>query len=103
MRPRNSTSLYSSAASDVYKSKVYFPNPMADKTRILKENVPGKWYVDDSCTPCHVCLEEAPKLLKYNEDQTYVYFFKQPQSADELDAAQRALDICPTGSIGNDN
>ncbi len=51
---------------------------MADKTRILKENVPGKWYVDDSCTPCHVCLEEAPQLLKYNDDQTYVYFFKQP-------------------------
>jgi ferredoxin len=83
--------------------RVYFRNPMADKTRILKENLPGKWYVDDSCTPCHVCLEEAPKLLKYNEDQTYVYFFKQPESADELDAAQRALDICPTGSIGNDN
>ena len=80
-----------------------FLTHMADKTRILKENVPGKWYVDDSCTPCHVCLEEAPKLLKYNEDQTYVYFFKQPESAEELDAAQRALDICPTGSIGNDN
>jgi len=76
---------------------------MADKTRILKENVPGKWYVDDSCTPCHVCLEEAPKLLRYNEDQTYVYFFKQPETPEELDAAQRALDICPTGSIGNDN
>ncbi|NDD56696.1 MAG: ferredoxin [Verrucomicrobia bacterium] len=68
---------------------------MADKTRILKENVPGKWYVDDSCTPCHVCLEEAPKLLKYNDDQTYVYFFKQPETPEELDAAQRALDICP--------
>ena len=76
---------------------------MADKTRILKENVPGQWYVDDSCTPCHVCLEEAPKLLKYNADQTYVYFFKQPETPEEIDAAQRALDICPTGSIGSDN
>jgi ferredoxin len=73
------------------------------QTRILKENVPGQWYVDDSCTPCHVCLEEAPKLLKYNEDQTYVYFFKQPETPEEVDAAQRALDICPTGSIGSDN
>jgi ferredoxin len=41
-------------------------------------------------------------LLKYNDDQTYVYFFKQPESAEELDAAQRALDICPTGAIGSD-
>jgi len=82
---------------------IVYGHPVADKTRILKENVPGKWYVDDSCTPCHVCLEEAPKLLKYNEDQTYVYFFQQPQTPEELDAAQRALDICPTGSIGNDN
>jgi ferredoxin len=32
-----------------------------------------------------------------------VYFFQQPQTPEEFDAAQRALDICPTGSIGNDN
>jgi ferredoxin len=75
---------------------------MADKTRKLPENVPGKWYVDDSCTPCHVCLEEAPDLLKYNDDETSVFFFKQPATAEEEDHAQRALDICPTGSIGND-
>jgi ferredoxin len=76
---------------------------MADKTRILKENVPGKWYVDDSCTPCHVCLEEAPKLLKYNEDQTYVYFFKQPETPEELDAAQRALEQVrqPAAAVGH--
>jgi ferredoxin len=75
---------------------------MADNTRKLPENVPGKWYVDDTCTPCHVCLDEAPGMLKYNDDQTYVFVYKQPETADELDAASRALDICPTGSIGND-
>jgi ferredoxin len=77
-------------------------NTMADNTRKLPENVPGKWYVDDACTPCHVCLDEAPQLLKYNDDQTYVYFFKQPETPEENDAAQRALDICPTAAIGND-
>lgn len=76
---------------------------MADKTRILPENVAGKWYVDDTCTPCHVCLDEAPDLLKYNDDETYVYFFKQPASEQENEQAQSALDICPTGAIGNDN
>lgn len=75
---------------------------MADPNSKLPENVPGKWYVDDSCTPCHVCLDEAPGLLKYNDDETYVYFYKQPESADELEAAERALEVCPTGSIGND-
>jgi ferredoxin len=75
---------------------------MADKTKKLPESVPGKWYVDDACTPCHVCLDEAPQLLKYNEDETYVYFFKQPTDADEEAAAQRALEICPTGAIGDD-
>jgi len=75
---------------------------MADKDAKLPENVPGKWYVDDTCTPCHVCLEEAPQLLKYNDDETYVYFFKQPEGEEEEDAAQNALDICPTGSIGDD-
>ncbi len=75
---------------------------MADSSRKLPENVPGKWYVDDSCTPCHVCLDEAPGILKYNDDQTYVYVYKQPSTPEEEEAAQRALDVCPTGSIGND-
>jgi len=75
---------------------------MADKNAKLPENVPGKWYVDDTCTPCHVCLDEASDLLKYNDDETYVYFFKQPSTPEEEDHAQRAMEICPTGSIGND-
>ena len=40
--------------------------------------------------------------LKYNDDETAVYFFKQPEGADEAGAAQRAMDICPTLAIGND-
>lgn len=75
---------------------------MANKHAIVPENVPGKWYVDDTCTPCHVCLDEAPQLLKYNDDETYVYFFKQPENAEEEAAGQAALEICPTGAIGND-
>jgi ferredoxin len=48
-------------------------------------------------------MEEAGgTLLKYNEDETKVYFFKQPENAEEEDAADRAMNVCPTGSIGND-
>lgn len=75
---------------------------MADNTHKLPENVPGSWYVDDTCTPCRVCLDEAPQLLKYNDDETYVYFFKQPEGEDELAAAQNASAICPQNAIGDD-
>ena len=75
---------------------------MADKASKQPENVPGQWYVDTSCNLCRVCLEEAPNLIKYNDDETYVYFFKQPETPEETAAAQRALDVCPMLSIGND-
>ena len=80
---------------------------MADASIRLAENVPGSWYVDDTCTPCHVCLDEAgpstaTPLMCYNADESKVYFFKQPGSPEELEAAQRALEICPTNAVGND-
>ena len=80
---------------------------MADKSIKLPDQVPGRWYVDDTCTPCHVCLDEAgPQsdfhLLAYNDDESKVLFIKQPATAEETDAAQRALEICPTNAIGDD-
>jgi ferredoxin len=45
---------------------------------------------------------EAPSLLKYNEDQTAAYFFKQPETDEEKGDAQRAMEVCPTLAIGND-
>lgn len=75
---------------------------MPDKTIKQPENVPGPYYVDTTCTLCRTCMEEAPNLLKYSEDETYVYFFKQPEADEEKVAAQRAMEVCPTLSIGND-
>ena len=80
---------------------------MADKTNKLADQVPGPWYVDDTCTPCHVCLDEAgPQagydILRYNDDESRVLVVKQPVTPEELDAAQRALEICPTNAIGSD-
>ena len=79
-----------------------YKEPMADKASKQPQNVAGPWYVDTTCTPCRVCLDEAPNLLKYNEDETAVYFFKQPEGDEENAAAQRALEVCPTLAIGND-
>jgi len=75
---------------------------MADKTIKLPENAPGKWYVDQTCTPCRVCVDEAPSLLQYRDDESAVFFARQPASPDEEASAQRAMDVCPTLAIGND-
>lgn len=75
---------------------------MADKNSKQPQNVPGAWYVDLTCTVCRTCMDEAPNLLKYNDDETAVYFFKQPEGDAETTAAQRALEVCPTLAIGND-
>ena len=76
---------------------------MADNTHKLAENVPGPWYVDDTCTPCRVCLDVplAENFLKYNDDETYVYFYRQP-SEDEQEIAQESAEVCPTEAIGSD-
>jgi ferredoxin len=75
---------------------------MADKNSKQPLNVPGAWYVDATCTMCRTCLEEAPTLLKTNEDETAVYFAKQPEGDAEAAAAQRSMEVCPTLAIGND-
>ena len=75
---------------------------MPDKRSKQPLNVPGAWYVDTTCTICRSCLEEAPMLLKANNDETAVYFAKQPEDRAETAAAQRAMEVCPTLAIGND-
>ena len=56
---------------------------MADKNAKQPEGVPGKWYVDTTCVPCNSCMDEAGNLLKYSDDQSHVFFFKQPATPDE--------------------
>lgn len=77
---------------------------MADKTKKVPQNVPGAWYVDDElCTPCRTCLEVAgaDAFLKYNDDETKVYFFKQPEGA-EVAVAEETVAVCPQAAIAND-
>ena len=49
-----------------------------------------------------MCLEEAPNLITYYRDETVVHFSKQPETSEETDAVQRAMEVCPTLAIGND-
>jgi ferredoxin len=75
---------------------------MADKTKKQPENVPGPYYVDQACSLCRNCMAEAPNLLKYSDDGSHVYFFKQPWTPEEIAAAECAMEVCPTLAIGND-
>lgn len=78
---------------------------MADKTHKLPENVPGAWYVDDTCTPCRTCLEVpgAEGLIQYEgPDEKYVFFHKQPETDEEKTCAAEMSAVCPQNAIGED-
>ena len=75
---------------------------MADKNAIHLENVPGKYYVDLTCTPCNDCIHEAANLIKYSEDESHVYVYKQPSTEDEVNAMRNAMSVCPIEAIGDD-
>ena len=73
---------------------------MADKSRKVAENVPGKYYVDEECILCNDCVERAPENFA-NGDQ-YAYVKKQPANPDEEEQCQDAMDSCPVNAIGDD-
>jgi glyoxylase-like metal-dependent hydrolase (beta-lactamase superfamily II)/ferredoxin len=72
---------------------------MAQPALRLEENVPGDFYVDSTCIDCDACRVFAPTVFSDAADQSFV--FHQPESAEELLAAQKALISCPTSSIGS--
>lgn len=71
---------------------------MANPSRRLPENVPGDFYVDDSCIDCDACRQIAPASFRDHGDQSSV--FRQPVDDREVLAALKALVACPTSSIG---
>jgi ferredoxin len=75
---------------------------MADKNDKWEDSIPGKYYVDKSCTFCTVCLDEAPNNLAESDDGDHAYVCKQPENAEEEEAMQNAIEGCPTESIGDD-
>ena len=75
---------------------------MADKKLRNPENVPGKFYVDDTCTDCGLCPAVAPTVFKRYDHGGYSIAHHQPVSPEELALAEEAREACPTESIGND-
>jgi glyoxylase-like metal-dependent hydrolase (beta-lactamase superfamily II)/ferredoxin len=72
---------------------------MAQPALRLEQNVPGDFYVDSTCIDCDACRIFAPAVFSDAADQSFVYH--QPETGEELLAAQKALVSCPTSSIGS--
>jgi glyoxylase-like metal-dependent hydrolase (beta-lactamase superfamily II)/ferredoxin len=71
---------------------------MANPAKRLPENVPGDFYVDDTCIDCDACRQIAPSVFRDHGDQSSV--FRQPETEAEARRALMSLAACPTGSIG---
>ncbi len=71
---------------------------MAKPSRRLAWNVPGDFYVDDSCIDCDACRQIAPTVFREHGDLSIVY--RQPSDDKEVLDALKALVACPTASIG---
>jgi ferredoxin len=74
---------------------------MANKNLRLPQNVPGPYYVDESCIDCDMCRETAPQFFKRDDEVGMSFVYRQPITAEELALAEEAKQ-CPTDSIGND-
>jgi glyoxylase-like metal-dependent hydrolase (beta-lactamase superfamily II)/ferredoxin len=74
---------------------------MANSNRAYSENIPGSFFVDDTCIDCDLCRQIAPSVFKEESDHSVVY--RQPDSPAETQRAAMALVACPTASIGSRN
>ena len=75
---------------------------MADKDAKYEENVPGKYYVDDTCIDCDACRAAAPDNYERDDDGGFSYVSKQPETDEEREMCVEAMEGCPVEAIGDD-
>ena len=80
----------------------YQTKPMADPKHKVPENVPGAYYVDDTCIDCDMCRSIAPLFFVREDSGGYTYAARQPVTPEEIALAEEARLSCPTETIGND-
>ena len=73
---------------------------MADPKLKRSENVPGAYYVDDTCISCAACWTEAPEHFLSHALHTYAYVVRQPSTKSEAKRCATAMKLCPVGAIG---
>ena len=65
---------------------------LQDKT---PENVPGRYYVDNTCIDCDMCREIAPQIFKRHDDGAYSYVYRQPVTEEQMQNCVRFAVISP--------
>jgi ferredoxin len=75
---------------------------MAEIEDKLKDNVRGQFYVDSNCIDCDVCRDTSPKNFTRNDENGYSFVYKQPETKEELELCEEALNACPVEAIGDD-
>lgn len=75
---------------------------MADRSRKVTENTPGRFYVDATCIDCDLCRETAPRNFRRNDRDRRSFVTHQPESPEDEAACQAALEECPVEAIGRD-
>ncbi len=75
---------------------------MAEIGDKLKDNIRGKFYVDNQCIDCDVCRDTSPKHFTRNDDNGYSFVQKQPETKAELELCEEAMNACPVEAIGDD-
>ena len=75
---------------------------MAEVTERWEDNVPGSWYVDQSCILCSLCVDLAPANFMESVQGDHDMVYKQPEGEEELSQSMEAMSQCPVESIGND-
>ena len=72
---------------------------MCTEYRIAEKNVQGRYYVDESCIYCELCLEIAPDNFSHDQDKGEAYISSQPTNNEQHTKVIEAIDMCPTKSI----
>ena len=73
---------------------------MAQRSKSYPDNVPGPFFVDQSCIDCGTCYEYLPSVFREAGDHSRVH--RQPAGPSDQFLALKALLSCPTGSIGTE-
>ena len=63
-------------------------------------NPEGKFWIDqDVCLFCKACLNEAPNNIRFDEEASMSYVFKQPETIVEFEAIRDAIRCCPVEAV----
>ncbi len=75
---------------------------MSDLSMRLPENTPGKYYIDEGCINCGLCVMIAPSNVHFDENAGIQFVNKQPALPSESNQLEEAMVACPTDAIGAD-